>query len=95
MIELKVMTTVYKEKVIDDEIHEVVYKKDVIMRKMTAIDDITSVQEELTEKGKLYKSRCRVHIQGEGYMIVKHKYEYIKQLKESKRYGGATTRIGF
>ena len=95
MIELKILTNVYKDKVIEDEIHEVLIKKDVIVKKLTAVDDITSVQEELTEKGKCYKSRCRVHIQGEGYMVVKHKYEDIKQLKESKRYGGTTRRIGF
>ena len=81
MIELKVLSNVYKDKVIDDEVHEVLYKRDVVSLKFVSPQDITSVQEVLTDRAKPYKNRCMVHISGEGHMIVKHKYEYIKQLK--------------
>ena len=81
MIELKTLSNVYKDKIIDEEIHEVLYKKDVVCLKLVDPRDITSVQEVLTDHAKPYKSRCMVHIQGEGHMIVKHKYEDIKQLK--------------
>lgn len=100
MIELKVISDVYKEKEILLEdghvaIEEVLQKKNVIRKKLVEVNDITSVQEVLTDRAVPYKTRCLVHIQGEGHMVVKHKYEYIKQLKESKRYGGQTRRIGF
>lgn len=82
MIELKILSSVYKEKIIDDEIHDVLYKKDVVSRKLVDPKDITSVQEVLTDNAKVYKSRCMVHINGEGHMIVKHKYDEIKKLKD-------------
>jgi len=81
MIELKILSSIYKEKIIDEEIHEVLYKKDVVSLKMIDPNDITSVQQVLTDHAKPYKNRCMVHIQGEGHMIIKHKYEDIKQLK--------------
>lgn len=90
MIELKVLSNVYKEKVIEEEIHDVLYKKDVVSLKLVDPKDITSVQQVLTDRAKPYKNRCMVHINGEGHMIVKHKYEYIKQLKQN---GGEA--IGF
>jgi hypothetical protein len=89
MIELKVMTSTYKEVVIDEEVHEVVDKKNLIIRKLVHEKDITSVQEVLNSKSVPYKTRCMVHIANEGHMIVKHSYEYLKQLKN-----GATT-VGF
>ena len=81
MIELKILNSVYKEKIIDDEVHDVLYKKDVVCLKLVDPEHITSVQQVLTDHAKPYKSRCMVHINGEGHMIVKHKYEEIKQLK--------------
>ena len=85
MIELKIQSSVYKEKIIDEEIHDVLYKKDVVSLKLLNPEDITSVQQVLTDHAKPYKSRCMVHIQGEGHMIVKHKYEDIKKLKHGGR----------
>ena len=81
MIELKTLSNVYKDKVIEEQVHEVLHKKDVISLKLVDPNDITSVQEVLTEQGKIYKTRCMIHIQGEGHMIVKHKYSEMKQLK--------------
>jgi hypothetical protein len=83
------LTTTYKDVVIDDEVHEVVDKKNVMLRKTVELKDITSVQEVLNERGKPYKTRCMVHIHGEGHMIVKHKYEFIKELKHGE------SRIGY
>jgi hypothetical protein len=94
MIELKILTNTYKEEEGEDgQVYEVVDKKNIIIRKFVEVKDITSVQEVLTDRGQPYKSRCMVHIQGEGHMVVKHKYEYIKQLKHGGSTGGSN--IGF
>jgi hypothetical protein len=75
---------------IDEELHEVVDKENVIIKKLVDEKDITSVQEVLNGRGKPYKTRCIVHVQNEGYLKIKHKYEEIKQLKN-----GETRRIGY
>lgn len=84
MIELKVMTNTYKEMEIEGQVHEVVDKKNLIVKKLVEVKDITSVQEVLNSRDKPYKSRCMVHIANEGHMIVKHNYEYIKELKNGR-----------
>ena len=40
MIELKILSNVYKEKVVEDEIHDVLYKRDVVALKLVDVKDI-------------------------------------------------------
>jgi hypothetical protein len=89
MIELKILTNTYKDVVIEDEVHEVIDKQNIVVRKLVEEKDITSVQEVLNGRGKPYKTRCMVHIANEGHMIVKHKYEELKQIKNGEQ------RIGY
>ena len=82
MIELKILTNLYKEKQIGDEIVEVLYKKDIVSRKCIDPEQIVSVQEAISDVGKVYKNKCIIYVQGEGHLVVKHKYDEIKKLKD-------------
>lgn len=84
MVELKILTNTYKEVIIEEQVVEVVDKQNIVVRKLVEVMDISSVQEVLNSKGVPYKTRCMVHILNEGHMIVKHSYEYLKQLKDGK-----------
>ena len=91
MIELKILTNTYKDQHTEDgEIFEVIDKQNIVVRKLVEERDITSVQEVLNGRGKPYKTRCMVHISGEGHMIVKHKYEQLKQIKNGRNTAGFT-----
>jgi hypothetical protein len=84
------MTNTYKDVIIEDEVQEVIDKKNLVLRKLVDPRDITSVQEVLNTKAVPYKTRCMIHIANEGHVIVKHSYEYIKEIKN-----GGDAGIGF
>jgi hypothetical protein len=89
-IEVKVLNDIYKEKVIQDEegnkfLQEVLIKKDAITKRTIHLEDIISVAETLTQRGKVYKSRCVIFLKGEGAIVIKGSYEKLKQLRYGER----------
>jgi hypothetical protein len=100
VIELKILNDIYKEITeVDKETKEVytyqkLVKKDVITRKLINTASIISISETLTKQGKPYKRRCQVAIKEEGYAVVRHSYEELKQVVDHKTigYGGTKGR---
>jgi hypothetical protein len=74
------VSDLYKEKVIDNEIVEVLVKKDLVTRKLIKEDSVDSVEELYNERGKIYKSRCVITTNTGRTILVKHPYEETKKL---------------
>lgn len=84
----KTLNDVYKEKLIDNEIHEVLLKKDLVIRRHIDINDIASVSELSNDKGIVYKSRCVIATKDGNVYCVKHKFEEVIKLKQPIKVNG-------
>lgn len=79
---LKTLNDIYKEKLVGEEIHEVLIKKNLIIKKDIDIKDITTVSEIYNDNGRIYKGRCVITTKTGDMYYLKHKFEEIVELKK-------------
>jgi len=88
-MELKQLSDIYKQKEVDGEIHEYLFKKNVVTRRyLDSARDIASIEELISKSGNPYKSRCSVTLTTGEQIIVKHTYEELKQYKQKIKITG-------
>lgn len=84
----KTLTDIYKEKVVDDQVHEVLVKKDVITRKYIEIDQIATINEAVNTKGRIYKSKCVITLTDGTPIVLKHNFDEVVALKQPRKVNG-------
>jgi hypothetical protein len=84
------LNDLYKEKINDNnEYVDVLYKKDLVTRKFIDTNNIISVDEALNRRGIPYKNRCIIVVgNSEKTFIVKHSFDYVKNLMSTKNING-------
>lgn len=85
--EFKLLTDIYKE---DAEGNLTLVKGDILSKNYIDLDDITGPFEVLTQRGVPYKTRCQIVHKDLGALIVKHRFEEIKNWVDP-----AINKIGF
>jgi hypothetical protein len=86
---VKQISDIYKHKEIEGELHEVLFKKNVITRRyIESPNKITSVDEVLTANGKPYKSRCLITLETGEQIMIKHSFDEIINYKQPNKIRG-------
>ena len=82
MVELKYLSDIYKD---TKEGKSRPIKLNIQAKMFIDIKDIVGVVETFNGKGKVYKNQCAIHHMEMGRIFIKHKYEFIKNLKKDDR----------
>jgi uncharacterized protein YlzI (FlbEa/FlbD family) len=85
MLEIKILSDLYVDTVVGDEIVEKLVKSGIVTKKCIDEESIDEVEEYYNSKGRIYKSRCVLTLVNGNRLIVKHSYEEMKKIKEGKR----------
>jgi len=72
-----------------------IIKSDIPSRIFLNMRDVMAVVETVNRKGNVYKNQCAIHHCEMGRIFLKHKYEYIKDLKENYGKLKAVTGYGY
>ncbi len=76
--EFKIIVDLYSTP--DAEGKQHLIKKNIIKRKTINIEDIKSVEQVTSEKGKIVKDKCLIEYTNDNAIIVKAKYSEVYQL---------------
>ena len=86
---LKQISDIYKQKEVDGELVEYLFKSGVVTLKyIESPNDIVGVDQMLNAKGVPYKSKCIVSLSSGEQIVVKHKFEDIIKTKENLKIKG-------
>jgi hypothetical protein len=77
--EFKIVRDLYTEP--DLEGNSTLIKRGIVLRQLLELDEF-SITEVVSEKGRVYKNRCGLMHRDLGQIVVMHKYDEIKRLKQ-------------
>ena len=85
MLEIKILSDIYNEKIIDGEVHDVLVKKGLITKKFIDEATISTVEQYYNSKGTIYKSKCILTLVDGQTLVVKHPYDRMKKVMKGDR----------